>query len=199
MPSSYLGLVYLMSVDGTTSIALDATESVDWAKTVSVSTSTMFAGTQTADHVTPTLPEVSFSGIVSFSKVRDLETTHNPDKFMVLCNELIDSFQPMTFIGTEDGAIPALPQCYIKNISVNRGLTTSNALTVNISLQSLDITNSISATTITQPSIKTNGQLADKTKTGSGGKEEVTKKTLLASLAKAGYTIPDLIVESLSF
>ena len=193
--ASYLGLVYLSSVDGTTVIALDATESVDWMRSVSVSKSTIFNGAKVSDNIHPDLPSVSFSGVVSFSKIRDDFPT--PDRFMVLANQLIDSFQPMTLYGTTDGAIPDLAQCYITDLSVNRGMTTADALAVNISLQALDITTSISATTITQPSVKTNGQLSDQNDTGTGSKEEVTKQTLLKALASSGITITDLLVESI--
>lgn len=168
MAASYLGLVYLTSLDGTTVIALDATESVDWMRSVSVSTSTIFNGAKISDHVHPDLPLVSFSGVISFSKIRDDFPT--PDKFMILANELIDSFQPMTFYGTEDGAIQSLAQCYITDLSVNRGMTTSDALAVNISLQAIDISTAIEVTRVTQPSVKTNGQLSDEADTGNGTK-----------------------------
>lgn len=186
MASNYLGLVYLTSVDGTTVIALDATESVDWVRSVSVSTSTIFNGAKISDHVHPDLPSVSFSGVISFSKIRDDFPT--PDKFMVLANELIDSFQPMTFYGTEDGAIPSLAQCYITDLSVNRGMTTANALAVNISLQAIDISTSIEVTRVTQPSVKTNGQLSDEANTGDGTKTEVSDVKFTQQAQKEGLT-----------
>ena len=182
--ASYLGLVYLSSVDGTTVIALDATESVDWMRSVSVSKSTIFNGAKVSDNIHPDLPSVSFSGVVSFSKIRDDFPT--PDRFMVLANQLIDSYQPMTLYGTTDGAIPDLAQCYITDLSVNRGMTTADALAVNISLQALDITTSISATTITQPSVKTNGQLSDVSDTGTGSKTNINEIEFTQQALKEG-------------
>ncbi|MCP3683342.1 MAG: hypothetical protein GY861_11695 [bacterium] len=190
-----MAVVFLRSLDGSTVISMDAVTSASYTRTVDVTTSTVFDGSKRSDHVHPNLPSVSFSGVVTTSKVRN--TYPSPSDFRRLVDELIDSFELMTFYGTDDGAIPDIDNCYITSFSVERDTTYSDSLLANVTLQQLDISTALTATTITTPRSDTNDQLADNpSKSSDGTKTEnttETDKTIAKQLADQGINAVDLL------
>lgn len=171
-----MGAVFIRSLDGNTVISLDAISSVTYARTAEVTTSTMFNGSKLSDNVHANLPTVSFQGVVTSFKMRD--TYPSPTEFRRLMDELLDSYELMTFYGTDDGAIPDLNNCYIIAFNVTRDVDRSNALLADVTIQQLDISTSISATTITKPAEATDGQMADNpSKSKDGTTTENSEKT----------------------
>jgi hypothetical protein len=154
-----MSAVFLRSLDGSQIIGLDATSAVQYSRKVNVSTSTMFNGSKLSDNVHPDLPVIQIEGVISSFKMRD--TYPQPAEFRRLLDELVDSYEVLNFFGTDDGAIPDINNCYITDFNLTRDVEHSNSLAVSISIQQLDFSNSISATTITKPAESTDGQMAD--------------------------------------
>lgn len=170
----------IKSLDGKTLLVLDATEDIEYSRQVAITKNTVFSGSQISDNVNPELPVITFSGVVSYFKVRD--TTPSPTKYRKEIDKLIDGKELMSFTGTADNSIPSLKNCYIQNFSVSRDSTVSNGLYVTITLMQLDISTAVSATHISAPSTakksdKLEGQGDSKTNGGTGTTEE---KTLFA-------------------
>lgn len=175
-----MSVVFLRSIDGSTLIGLDATESVSYSRTVQVSTSTMFDGSKRSDNVHPNLPRISFQGVISAFKIRN--TYPSPKEFRKNLDKLVDSYEVLNFFGTEDDAIPDLSNCYITNYHLERDAGHSNSLIVTITLQQLDITSAVTATKVTKP--KTEEVAKNPTKSKNGTTTE--KKQPVSSLYVAG-------------
>lgn len=186
-----MAVCFLTSTDGSTIVGLDSTTSVTYTRTVSVTKNTMFSGVKISDHAHPDLPIINFSGVVTSSKIRN--TYPSPQEFRSLVDELIDSQEVMEFFGTDDGSIPDLDSCYITSFDVTRDATYSNSLLCNISLMQLDISNAVTATTITAPAVSTDGQLADNPDSASdGSKTDNTPEVRQTVARQLGVSLSDL-------
>jgi hypothetical protein len=169
-----MAVVYLYSLDGTL-IALDATTDVSRTRSGSVTKNTVQDGSVIADHYHSDLPTISFSGLLTNSKLPDRSNpTPTIENFCSLVDELMDSGQTFTLYGTSDRAIPDLLRCVILNYSVSRSVSNFNSLEVEFQLSSIDIGDRARLDTITKtPSVATQGQLDSKTSTGTGTKTEI--------------------------
>jgi hypothetical protein len=174
-----MSVVHLLDVTGSTVIGLDATSSASYSRTVEVSTSTMFDGSKRSDNVHPNLPSVTFQGIVTSVKVRD--TYPDPTAFRKALDELVDSYELMTLYGTDDKAIPDLDNCYITSFNVTRDAEHSDALIADVSVQQLDITSAVTASTVTVPK---NDQNVDNPSTSQDGVTTENTSTIETTIGR---------------
>lgn len=161
MANEQSGVVFLLSKDGETLLVLDATEEISYSRSASLSENTLQSGVKVSDHYHPDLPTVTFSGLISDSKIRD--TSPSVKDYRRLIEELIDSATPFTLYGTWDGSIPSLDNCVILNFDAVKGSGNLNSLQVVITVKQIDFgmraeLDSITAVTI--PAKSTEGQLA---------------------------------------
>lgn len=168
-----MAVVFLITDNGTL-IALDATTQVSRNKSGSVTSNTVQSGSNISDHYHTTLPIISFGGILTESKIRDI--TPSIENIVGLVDDLMESKQTFTLYGTTDGAIPDLDRCVILDFMVNRDTSTANSLNINLSLQQVDISNSAKLNKETLPAKSTEGQLAEKKNGGQGTKTAVEDK-----------------------
>lgn len=183
--------VYIRSLDGSTIIGMDAVEVVSYERSANVTTSTIFNGARRSDHVHSNLPVISFNGVVTTTKVRN--TYPSPRDFRKALDTLIDSYELLSFFGTRDGAIPDLNRCYLTSFNVTRDTDHGDSLLASVTLQQLDINDSLQATTLTVPAQSTEGQLAGNPNNASEGtKTENTQEvrsTIARRLADSGIEV----------
>lgn len=128
-------------------------------------------GSQVSDGYIIGNPQVTFSGIVSYSKIRNNAPT--PQEFQIYINELIQSYTRFTFYG--NALIPSLSNCVITNINVVH-TNYSDAIEAVISLEQVFVNKPAIKTEIYSPiapSVTTEGELAAKEDTGDGNKTQV--------------------------
>lgn len=170
-----MAVCWLSNSDNSTILILDATESLQYTRSADVSTSTIFSGAQKSDNVTPRLPIVTFSGITTYTKIRD--TYPDPKEYRQGVDSLIDSQELMTFHGTSDNVIPSMDNCYITNFTGERSDKTSSGLQVTITIQQLDLSTAATSTTIENVGDAAmadgdNGQNGNKSSTSTGSTTE---------------------------
>lgn len=183
-----MAVVFLYAKDGTTLIALDATTSIERTRSAQMTKSTVQSGATISDHYHSDLPSVSFSGLITESKIRN--TTPTVDTFVSLVDALIDAKTPFTLYGTDDGAIPSMDDTLITNCTVVRGIRNLNSLEVSFRCEQLDISKTAKTEAITLPAKTTNGQLASETKAGVGTKTEPTVAYTQAKLREIQANTP---------
>ena len=182
-----MAVVFIRSLDGSTVISMDAVTSATYTRSATVSTSTMFNGSKRSDNVHSNLPIVTFTGVVTSTKIRD--SYPSPALFRAFLDELIDSYEVMSFYGTEDASIPDLDNCYITSFDVTRDVEHSNGLVANVTLQQLDISNAVQATTITAPATE---EVADNPDKASDGTKTEIKPVIPSTIGfdASGQTNP---------
>jgi len=177
--------VYILNKNGTGIIAFDATTKTDYTRRNNLTKSSVMSGAQVSDGYTIGAKVISFSGVVSYSKIRN--ETPTPEMLQVYIDEVINSQTRFTFNGNK--LIPSLDDCVIIASDVNHDRF-SDAVTTSITVEQVFVTKTaVTTTLILAPSSTTNGELADKKENGSGAKTEVPKsksKTLFKRAADNG-------------
>lgn len=152
-------------------ITFDAVESVTISRNASVTQNTVQSGRSLTDHYHSDLPSITFTGIVTSSKIRTVNAAPSPAAFTVLVNDLIDTAEPFTLYGDPPNGIPNLPNCLIVAFEVIKGASNLDSINSAITVQQIDIGEEAQLGFI-KPSIKTNGQLDVQQDTGTGSKTE---------------------------
>ena len=177
-----MSVCWLNSLDGSTILILDATQTIQYSRTVDVSTNTIFNGSKISDNVCPQLPVVTFTGISTYMKTRKYYPS--PTEYRYYIDELIDSQEVFTFNGSDDWAFPSLNNCCITSFTADRKGTSWKDIEVSITIRQLDISTAATATTISTSSSSTKkttdeGQNDSSSDTSSGS---TTDYTLTGSL-----------------
>lgn len=171
-------------------IALDVTTSVDYTKSATISTTTIFNGANISDNYRPDKANIIFNGVVSATKTRSNETgIRTPKEFREMVDNWIDNKYLIRMYGTYDGAIPTLSNLGIQNYNVTRDGTRSDGLVVSFSLKQLDISNSVQKSSVTIPKTSTQGLTSEPSENTPQGKtsENTTKiKTSLSYRRSTG-------------
>lgn len=164
-------LVYLTRVNNPSNIiALDAVETVGVSRSGSPARQTLQNGVNVADHYTPSLPSVTFSGLVSNSKLPAINTP-TVANFVKWVNELMDSQTVFTLYGSEEDGIPTLNNCVIIDFNYDKGVENLNSLRVNFTIEQLDFGLLGKKGAITAiPAASTQGQLGNSSTGSSGSK-----------------------------
>lgn len=187
------GVVFLLSKDGSTVLILDATTNMTYSRTAQLAKNTLQTGVKVSDHYHPDMPVVTFSGIISDSKIRE-NFSPSVSEYRRLIEELITSATVFTLFGTWDGSIPSLDNCAITAFDITKGERNLNSLEVVITVEQIDFgmrATLDSLTVVKVPAKTTQGQLApnSETKTGTGTLIEPTQAGVIAGLkpmAKVG-------------
>ena len=174
-----MAVVFLYDNLGTL-IALDATTQVERNRSASLTKSTVQDGSVIADHYHSDLPVISFSGLITDSKIRDV--TPSVGNFADLVDGLIESAQPFTLYGTNDGGIPDMENAMITSFNIVRGAENLNSLEVAITCEQIDISKTAKKDGITLPAKSTEGQLDSEKNAGVGTKTEPEVKYTQAKL-----------------
>lgn len=166
------GVVFLLSKDGETVLILDATTNMTYSRSAQLAKNTLQNGVKVSDHYHPNLPTVTFSGLISDSKIRG-RSSPPVAEYRRLIEELIDTATVFTLFGTWDNSIPSLANCVITSFDVTKGTSNLNSLEVVITVEQIDFgmrATLDSLTTVKVPAKVTEGQLAVKgdKKTGTG-------------------------------
>ena len=159
-------------------VALDATLSVGYSKGAQISTSTIFKGASISDNYRPDKPTLNVSGVVTATKTRSNEEgVKTPSEFRGMIDNWIDNQYLISIYGTFDGAIPNLSNIAISNYNVVRDGQRADGLMVSFSLQQLDISTSVSKTSVTVPKSSTKGLTSEpSTNTVEGKTTDITTK-----------------------
>lgn len=172
MASDNRGVVFLLSKDGSTTLILDATVNMTYNRSASLAKNTLQTGVKVADHYHPDMPRVTFSGVITDSKIRENSSPSVVD-YVSLIEDIINTATVFTLFGTGDGSIPSLDNCVIMSFDITKGTSNLNSLEVVITVEQINFgmratLDSLTATKV--PAKTTEGQLApnSETKTGTG-------------------------------
>lgn len=131
-------------------IALDATSDVNYSRTASVSTATIFQGANISDNYRPDLATISLQGVVTATKTRTNESgLLSPSAFRALLNTWMDNKYLIKLYGTYDNAIPNMANLVISDFNLNRSGIRSDGLSVSLTLKQIDISTSVKKSSIT--------------------------------------------------
>lgn len=131
------------------SIALDVTTDLTYSRNGTPTTSTIFNGAKISDHYRPNLPTLNLNGVVTYTKTSSGDNLLSPKEFDTFIDNLMDSQTLLSFIGTYDQAIKDRSNIVIVAYTSTRNVQHSDSLQVSMTLQQLDISNSVTKTTIT--------------------------------------------------
>lgn len=160
-------------------IALDVTTSVEYTKSATISTTTIFNGANISDNYRPDKASITFNGVVSATKTRSNEAgVRTPKEFREMVDNWIDNKYLIRMYGTYDGAIPTLSNLGIQNYNVTRDGTRSDGLAVSFSLKQLDISNSVQKSSVTIPKTSTQGLTSEPSDIISQGKTSENTKQI---------------------
>lgn len=158
--------VYILSVEKDV-IAFDATTSTNYSVNDSLSKNSVMSGAQVSDNTQIGNPQVTFTGLVSYSKIRDFAPT--PKELLDRVEELRLSRTRFTLYG--DTKIPTLQDCVFTSFTLEDS-TYSDGVMATLTVEQVNVTNAARVTSIKEPtpSSGTNGQLASETDKGEGTK-----------------------------
>lgn len=168
-----MSIVFLRDQDGNV-ITYDAVENITISRSASVTKHTVQSGRKLTDHYHSDLPSITFSGIVTSSKIRDIAPT--PAAFTVLVNNLIDTAVPFTLFGDPANGIPNFNNCLIISFEIIKGVSNLDSLQAAITIQQIDIGAKAQLGNLA-PSITTKAQLEGEVNTGTGTKTDTSKDT----------------------
>lgn len=171
MSNNTNGVVFLLSKDGNRVLELDATSEMTYNRSAVTSDNTMQSGVKLSDHYHPSLPVVTFSGVITDSKINN----RNPISVATYRKEiekLMDSATQFTLFGTWDDSIPSLDNCVITQFDCTKGLSNLNSLSVTMTVKQIDFGMRPTKDTLT-PSQALQGQADSKGKTKSGTSTKV--------------------------
>ena len=138
------------------SVSLDVVSDVTYSRSGQPTTSTIFNGAKISDHYRPDLPTLNIQGVVTAIKTKATSNYLTPEEFDTFINTLMDSQSLLTFIGTEDQAIKDMSNVVISAYTETRNVKYSDSLKITLTLQQLDISNSVKKTVFTDPLIASN-------------------------------------------
>ena len=192
-----MAVVYIIDATGDNIIAFDATEEASYSRQNSVTKSSIQSGAKVADGMTLGNKMVTFSGVVSYSKIRDFAP--NPRDLEELVGDMIDNYTRFTLQGNH--IIPTLEDCVITNFSMVHSKW-ENAATAVISVEQVNVSNQAMKTSIVlpNPSATTEGQLSSEVNTGSGSKTQQTEqrsRTLFGAAAEKGSEFSQIAADFL--
>ena len=184
MASDKRGVVFLLSKDGSTTLILDATVNMTYNRSASLAKNTLQTGVKVADHYHPDMPRVTFSGVITDSKIRENSSPSVAD-YVRSIEEIIDTATVFTLFGTWDGSIPSLDNCVIMSFDITKGASNLNSLEVVLTVEQINFgmrATLDSLTAVKVPAKVTEGQLVpnSETKTGTGTLSNYTQARIAA-------------------
>lgn len=185
-------MVFLLSKDGNTALILDATEEMTYARNASLSNNMLQNGVNVADHYHSSLPSVTFSGIISSSKMVE-GVSPTPTNYRILIEELIDTSTVFTLYGTDDESIPTLEDCVITDFQLVKDVTNLDSLQVVLNVQQIDFGMRATLDTLTVVKVPSKDIVG-----GADGKKETKAGTSTLITEVDGYTLTQAAAEELN-
>jgi len=167
-----MSVVFLLDKESNI-LTFDAVTQVEVSRTAALTKNTVQSGKVLTDNYHSEKPIISFSGLVTSSKLRNIAPT--PEVFIRLMDKLIDTKEVFTLYG--DGVIPDFDKCFITSFSYVKGLSNLDSLECAIAIQQVDIGEKAKLDVIA-PTKATGGQLASTSDTGTGSKTEASTTTV---------------------
>lgn len=158
-------------------ITFDAVENVTISRNASVTKNTVQSGRSLTDHYHSDLSSITFTGIVTASKIRSVNAAPTPAAFTILVNDLIDTAEPFTLYGDPDNGIPNFSTCLIVAFEVIKGVSNLDSVNSAITVQQIDIGEEAQLGFLT-PTIKADGQLDSTVDGGTGTKTSTDTSAL---------------------
>lgn len=182
---------YIIAPDGETVICLDCEKSISVSRENQITSKSIMAGKEISDGYTTGLKTINISGVVTYSKGLHQQYNLNPIDFQRQIDKLIDSKQRFTLY--TDKAVELMDNiedCVVESCSVSLD-EYLNAVTVNLSVRELWISQSATVGSLFLPPEPSTGAKADGSSptNGKGGKSEVEEKkrnTILRGIEESG-------------
>ena len=177
-----MSIVYFITEDGKSIVALDCEEAVSVTKQNSVSRHSVMSG-NASDGVTEGNKVINLSGKVTYTKSASQQTQGTPNPIEI--QDQLDSFSRNNYrfrVYTDQTSLPLLKgidQCALGTSTVTLGGWTD---TIEVSMTIEEVFVSKSATTTFLPPVHADGKSNTTPKKGSGGKTEVPPKEVRSML-----------------
>lgn len=142
-----MALAWFQSLDGNTTIQLDATQNLDRTRRGTLTTSRVEDGSRISDHYETEPIFANFSGIITDIKIRGEGITPSPREYVRLVDEMMLAQTPFVF-HTSDDDIPSINNALITEFRVMKEASVGRGLRVNMAVQQIDITTAAQVTTI---------------------------------------------------